>query len=69
MAWEETGGKGLNIAVICTKSEDINLKAARNEFCCRGGPVDPAVMARLDDDIEAARAAGDRDHKKALKRE
>lgn len=67
LAWEEAGGKGLNIAVICTKSEDINLRTARTEFCGPGKVIDAAAMSKLDDEIEAARTAGDRDRKKDLK--
>jgi len=67
MAWEEAGGKGLNIAVICTRSDDINVRTARAEFCHPGGAIAPEVMAELDAEIEAARGADDRDRKKELK--
>ena len=67
MAWEEAGGKGLNLAVVCTKSEDINLGAARTEFCRLGKAISPDTMVKLDDDIATAREAGDGRLKKDLK--
>ncbi|TLD06663.1 uncharacterized protein PgNI_08716 [Pyricularia grisea] len=70
LTWEEADSKGrglINIAVVCTKSEDINLRAARVEFCGRGKPIDPDVLADLDRDIEAADRCGERRRYKDLK--
>jgi len=67
LAWEEAGGAGLNLAVVCTKSEDINLRAARTEFCRPGKAIEPQAMAALDDEIDAARTAGDERRKKDAK--
>ncbi|TVY75935.1 hypothetical protein LSUE1_G004583, partial [Lachnellula suecica] len=66
--WEESGGKSLNIAVVCTKSEDINHKAARREFCGPRKRITLAEMEKLDRDIGKAKKNNDRVLKKQLRR-
>ncbi|KAL1878541.1 hypothetical protein VTK73DRAFT_7882 [Phialemonium thermophilum] len=67
--WEEAGARRFNMAIVLTRTEDINLTAARAEFVGEGKRITPAVMDRLDDEIAAARQAGDRHRKKAAKRQ
>ncbi|KAI1870179.1 hypothetical protein JX265_006349 [Neoarthrinium moseri] len=68
LAWEESGGKGLNIAVVCTKSEEINLKAARTEFCGPNKVISNAIMDSLDKNLEEAKETSDYHRKKDIKR-
>ncbi|KAH8744019.1 hypothetical protein F5882DRAFT_455086 [Hyaloscypha sp. PMI_1271] len=66
--WEESGVKSLNLAVVCTKSEDINQKTARREFCGPHKKISPLVMEQLDKDIEDAKKNNNSPLKKQLKR-
>ncbi|KAE8450710.1 hypothetical protein EG329_006055 [Mollisiaceae sp. DMI_Dod_QoI] len=66
--WEESGVKSLNLAVVCTKSEDINQKTARREFCGPSKKIPLSVMEQLDRDIEEAKKTNERALKKQLKR-
>ncbi|EAQ83066.1 hypothetical protein CHGG_10884 [Chaetomium globosum CBS 148.51] len=67
LEWEETGAKSLKIAVVCTGMEDIDMPAARREFCGPGKPISTATIESLDAQIEDAKAADNRVLKKALK--
>ncbi|KFY77671.1 hypothetical protein V499_03018 [Pseudogymnoascus sp. VKM F-103] len=67
LEWEESGGKGMKIAIICTNSEDINEKSARREFCGPNSRISEEVMANLDKDISKEKANGDRQLVKKLK--
>ncbi|KAH6700598.1 hypothetical protein BKA61DRAFT_705543 [Leptodontidium sp. MPI-SDFR-AT-0119] len=66
--WEESGVKSLNLAIVCTKSEDINQKTARREFCGPDKKISPSMMEQLDKEIEDARRNNDKSLKKQLKR-
>lgn len=68
MEWEKSGGKNFKLAVVCTKSEEINQRTARTEFCGPNRRILPETMAKLDKEIETAKAVGDRVAKKAAKR-
>ncbi|OBT66157.1 hypothetical protein VE03_05075 [Pseudogymnoascus sp. 23342-1-I1] len=67
LEWEESGGKVMKIAVICTNSEDINEKSARREFCGPNNRISPEIMATLDQDISKEKEYGDRNLLKKLK--
>ncbi|KAI1057394.1 hypothetical protein LB507_011543 [Fusarium sp. FIESC RH6] len=69
MEWEQSGTQRLNVAVVCTKSEEINLRNARTEFCGSNKSISAETMTRLDNEIEAAKSSGDRDRKKAAKKQ
>ncbi|KAL8365133.1 hypothetical protein RB595_004106 [Gaeumannomyces hyphopodioides] len=58
MAWDEVAGKGLKVAVVCTKSDDINLNAAKGAFCGPGKAIDPVTLQNLDAGIEVAKRSG-----------
>ncbi|KAN0095627.1 hypothetical protein V8E51_016338 [Hyaloscypha variabilis] len=66
--WEESGVKSLNLAIVCTKSEEINQKTARREFCGSDKKIQPSVMEQLDKDIEDAKKNNNKALKKQLKR-
>ncbi|KAH6678502.1 hypothetical protein B0J14DRAFT_582898 [Halenospora varia] len=66
--WEELGGRSLNLAVVCTKSEDINQKTARREFCGPHKKISPLVMEQLDKSIKDAKENNNKVLKKQLKR-
>ncbi|KFZ06243.1 hypothetical protein V501_07587 [Pseudogymnoascus sp. VKM F-4519 (FW-2642)] len=69
LEWEESAGKSMKVAVVCTKSEvDINVKAARQEFCGPNKSIPQGVMTKLDKDIKEAKAQGNKALKKHLKR-
>ncbi|KAM0272239.1 hypothetical protein ACHAQH_008760 [Verticillium albo-atrum] len=68
MEWEESGGRKLQLAVVCTGAEDINIKTATSEFVGQGKRITRDVMERLEADIQAAKTSGDHDKKKAAKR-
>ncbi|KAH8688415.1 hypothetical protein BGZ61DRAFT_353751 [Ilyonectria robusta] len=68
MEWEKSGGKNFKLAVVCTKSEEINQRTARTEFCGPNKRILPETMEKLDKEIETAKAAGDRVAKKTAKR-
>ncbi|KAH6656869.1 hypothetical protein BKA67DRAFT_553428 [Truncatella angustata] len=67
VAWEESGAKGLRIAVVCTRSEEINMKAARNEFFGSNKPIAKAMMEGLDYDMQQAKSTNDAVRKKMAK--
>ncbi|KAH8649442.1 hypothetical protein BGZ60DRAFT_534676 [Tricladium varicosporioides] len=66
--WEESGGKSLNLAVVCTKSEDINQNTARREFCGPHKKISSSVMEQLDKRIKDAKENNQKALKKQLKR-
>ncbi|CAJ0551485.1 Ff.00g114150.m01.CDS01 [Fusarium sp. VM40] len=66
--WEQSGTQRLNVSVVCTKSEEINLRTARLEFCGPNHSISNETMTRLDDEINSAKNAGDRTKKKAAKK-
>ncbi|OBT96981.1 hypothetical protein VE01_05489 [Pseudogymnoascus verrucosus] len=68
LEWEESAGKSMKVAVVCTKSEDINVKAARQEFCGPNKSIPQGVMTKLDEDIKEAKAQRNKALKKHLKR-
>ncbi|KAF4493723.1 hypothetical protein FAGAP_10157 [Fusarium agapanthi] len=67
--WEQSGAQRLKVAVVCTKSEDINLGTARREFCGPDKAISTDTMARLDTELDAAKTSGDRTKKKAIKKQ
>ncbi|KAJ9136605.1 Ras GTPase family protein [Pleurostoma richardsiae] len=67
LEWDESAAKSLNVAVVCTKSEDINLETARREFCGTGKKIPLAVVQQLDQEIDDAKRAGNAALKKQLK--
>ncbi|KAJ4027854.1 hypothetical protein NW752_000099 [Fusarium irregulare] len=69
MEWEQSGTQRLNVAVVCTKSKEINVRNARAEFCGPNRPISVETMTRLDNEIEAAKSSGDRDRKKVAKKQ
>ncbi|KAF4472847.1 hypothetical protein FALBO_253 [Fusarium albosuccineum] len=66
--WEHSGAQKFKVAVVCTRSEDINQANARSEFCGRNKRISPEAMAQLDEEINAAKSVGDRTRKKVAKR-
>lgn len=64
--WQESGGKRLNVSVVCTKSEDINQKTAQREFCGNSKRISPSKMEELDRDIQRAKNKNDANRKQAL---
>lgn len=56
--WNDVAGKGLRVAVVCTKSDEINLKAAKEAFCGPGKAIDPVALQNLDAAIEVAERSG-----------
>ncbi|KAF5589898.1 uncharacterized protein FSUBG_11004 [Fusarium subglutinans] len=67
--WEQSGTQRLKVAVVYTKSEDINLGTARREFCGPDKAISTDTMARLDTELDAAKISGDRTKKKAIKKQ
>ncbi|KAH7190559.1 hypothetical protein BKA60DRAFT_626321 [Fusarium oxysporum] len=67
--WEDSGAKRLNVAVVCTKSEEINLVTARREFCGPNKAISIATMESLDSEIDTAKSSGDRKRKKDAKKQ
>ncbi|KAK4106679.1 hypothetical protein N658DRAFT_414629 [Parathielavia hyrcaniae] len=67
LEWEDSAAQSLKIAVVCTKTEDIDIRAARREFCGPRKPIDAPVLDDLDAQIEDAKATGNRMLKKSLK--
>ena len=53
--------------MITYASQDINEKAARREFCESRKRIPEEVMAKPDQDIEQAKAKGNRSRIKKLK--
>lgn len=68
LEWENSTGKYLNLAVVCTRSEEIKVKTHRKDFCGPGKRISEAVMNELDREIQQANTADDRSLKKAIKR-
>jgi len=68
LEWEQSTGKFLKLAVVCTKSESINERTALREFCGPGKKISELVMDELDKDITRARESGNQILKKELKR-
>jgi hypothetical protein len=66
--WEQSGTQRLNVSVVCTKSEEINLRTARLEFCGPNHSISTETMTWLDDEINSAKSTGDRTRKKAAKK-
>ncbi|TGO79010.1 hypothetical protein BELL_0046g00100 [Botrytis elliptica] len=62
LAWEESGGTNINfkLAVICTRSEDINPKTAKRTFVGNGKEISLIDMNSIDKDIENAKRKGDK---------
>ncbi|KAK4152198.1 hypothetical protein C8A00DRAFT_35109 [Chaetomidium leptoderma] len=69
MEWEDSAAQTLKIAVVCTRTEEINIEAARREFCGPGKPIRASVMQDLDAQIDDAKATGNRTLKKTLKQQ
>uniref|UniRef100_A0A8H7K460 G domain-containing protein n=2 Tax=Clonostachys TaxID=110564 RepID=A0A8H7K460_BIOOC len=67
MEWEQSGGKHLRVAVVCTMSEDINLNTARTEFCGPGKRLSNDEVSQLEGEVASAKIAGDRPRKKEAK--
>ncbi|QKD53759.2 uncharacterized protein FOBCDRAFT_260326 [Fusarium oxysporum Fo47] len=67
--WEDSGAKRLNVAVVCTKSEEINLVTARRELCGPNKAISIATMESLDSEIDTAKSSGDRKRKKDAKKQ
>ncbi|GAB1312304.1 Dynamin N-terminal domain-containing protein [Madurella fahalii] len=67
LEWEESAAKSLKIAVVCTKTEDIDTEAAAREFCGAGKPIPASHIEDLEAQIADAKATGNRILKKALK--
>ncbi|KAF7894037.1 hypothetical protein EAF00_007551 [Botryotinia globosa] len=70
LAWEESGGTNINfkLAVICTRSEDINPKTAKRTFVGNGKEISLIDMNSIDKDIENAKRRGDKSLKERLER-
>ncbi|PCD21564.1 hypothetical protein FGRA07_11678 [Fusarium graminearum] len=68
MEWEQSGTQRLNVSVVCTKSEEINLRTARLEFCGPNHSISTETMTYLDEEINSAKCTGDRSRKKAAKK-
>ncbi|KAK3306258.1 uncharacterized protein B0T15DRAFT_396538 [Chaetomium strumarium] len=69
LEWEESAAQSLRIAVVCTKTEDIDIKSDRREFCGPDKVILDSVMDNLEAQIEDAKARGNRMQKKALKQQ
>ncbi|KAJ4256900.1 hypothetical protein NW762_008996 [Fusarium torreyae] len=67
--WEESGTQRLKVAVVCTKSEEINLRTARAEFCGPDKAISLDTMTKLDNEINIAKTSGDRPKKKSAKKQ
>ncbi|KAF5868070.1 uncharacterized protein Bfra_007265 [Botrytis fragariae] len=70
LAWEESGGTNINfkLAVICTRSDDINPKTAKRTFVGNGKEISLIDMNSIDKDIENAKRKGDKSLKETLER-
>ncbi|KAH7133693.1 hypothetical protein EDB81DRAFT_859227 [Dactylonectria macrodidyma] len=68
MEWEQSGSKNFKLAVVCTKSEELNKDKARTKFCGPNKRISSETITELDDEIKAAKSAGDRPRKKAAKK-
>ncbi|TGO22762.1 hypothetical protein BPAE_0156g00090 [Botrytis paeoniae] len=70
LAWEESGGTNINfkLAVICTRSDDINPKTAKRTFVGNGKEISLIEMSSIDKDIENAKRKGDKSLKASLER-
>ncbi|KFY06936.1 hypothetical protein V492_07602 [Pseudogymnoascus sp. VKM F-4246] len=63
LEWEESAGKSMKVAV------DINVEAARQEFCGPNKRIPHGIMTKLDKDIKEAKERSNKPLKKQLKRE
>ncbi|KFY44996.1 hypothetical protein V494_01204 [Pseudogymnoascus sp. VKM F-4513 (FW-928)] len=63
LEWEESAGKSMKVAV------DINVEAARQEFCGPNKRIPYGIMTKLDKDIKEAKERSNKPLKKQLKRE
>ncbi|KAH6682229.1 hypothetical protein F5X68DRAFT_192586 [Plectosphaerella plurivora] len=69
MEWEESGGKNLKLAVVCTEADRINPRTAIHEHCGDGKPISKQELRNFEADINAAKGArDDKQRKKAEKR-
>ncbi|TGO35356.1 hypothetical protein BHYA_0161g00190 [Botrytis hyacinthi] len=70
LAWEESGGTNINfkLAVVCTRSDDINPKTAKRTFVGNGKEISSIDMNSIDKDIENAKRKGDKSLKETLER-
>ncbi|RFU23756.1 hypothetical protein B7463_g12581, partial [Scytalidium lignicola] len=69
LEWEASAGRFLNLAVICTRAEDINEKTARKAYCGPDKPIPLNIMEEMDKRILAAKGSTDRKLKKKLLRQ
>ncbi|KAI9739990.1 MAG: hypothetical protein M1818_005046 [Claussenomyces sp. TS43310] len=65
--WEDRAAR-LKLAIVCTRSEDLNQKTARRELCGPDRSLPPSVMDQHDKSIRFAEENGNVDLKKTLKR-
>ncbi|KAF7956008.1 hypothetical protein EAE96_004929 [Botrytis aclada] len=70
LAWEESGGTNINfkLAVICTRSDDINPKTAKRTFVGNGKEISLIEIDSIDEDIKNAKRKGDKNLKENLER-
>ncbi|KAF7896904.1 uncharacterized protein EAF01_009307 [Botrytis porri] len=70
LAWEESGGTNINfkLAVICTRSDDINPKTAKRTFVGDGKEISLMDLNSIDKDIENAKRKGEKSLKEKLER-
>ncbi|KAL9106686.1 MAG: hypothetical protein Q9227_008338 [Pyrenula ochraceoflavens] len=64
--WENTAGKYLNVAVVCTKTDEIDEAKAKTAFCGPGKRIEHSAIDDLDRQIKVAKTSGDRKLKKRL---
>ncbi|KAG8670948.1 hypothetical protein FPOAC1_004183 [Fusarium poae] len=67
--WEQSGTQKLNVSVVCTKSDEIDLRTARLEFCGPNKSIPTEIMTQLDSDISNAKQSNDRARKKVAKKQ
>ncbi|KAH7316951.1 hypothetical protein B0I35DRAFT_434291 [Stachybotrys elegans] len=67
--WEQSGAQNFKVAVVCTRSEDINPRTARPEFCGPNKRIPEELMVQLDKEIADAKATGDNKRKKMAKKQ
>ncbi|CEI60224.1 unnamed protein product [Fusarium venenatum] len=69
MEWEHSGTQKLNVSVVCTKSDEIDLHTARLEFCGPNNSIPTEIMTQLDSEITNAKQSNDRARKKVAKKQ
>ncbi|XEV04523.1 hypothetical protein FSHL1_009810 [Fusarium sambucinum] len=69
MELEQSGTQKLNVSVVCTKSDEIDLRTARLEFCGPNNSVSTEIMTQLDNEISSAKQSNDRARKKVAKKQ